>query len=168
MIKLSLFSILLTLSFLPYSKAYESSKFDDVQSEGLTIKTCSKISPVCIFITSQRFFTTKDEGEFLLELKVCEQQNTIQSSHVTRLDKSENVMNCETSDDDIEFQKVDLWMQMGQHGHGSAPLVVKRKYSQTFDISHAYFVMKGEWQVRVFFRYQDQEEVVISKVKVLH
>ena len=46
--------------------------------------------------------------------------------------------------------KVDIWMQMGSHGHGSRPLIM-RSISQTeVEFTQAYFVMAGKWQVRGF------------------
>lgn len=52
--------------------------------------------------------------------------------------------------------KVDLWMQMGNHGHGSAPVQLTSLSNNKYKVENAWFVMKGEWQVRVDFEIAGQ------------
>ncbi len=44
---------------------------------------------------------------------------------------------------------VDLWMDMGGHGHGSAPTKIARKEAGVFEVKRVYFPMIGDWQVRI-------------------
>lgn len=43
----------------------------------------------------------------------------------------------------------DLWMNMGHHGHGSAPITTNKLTTGIYRTENVYFVMKGKWQVRV-------------------
>lgn len=51
---------------------------------------------------------------------------------------------------DPQNLKVDLWMNMGHHGHGSGPVKVVKQDQGTYFVSEAYFVMSGRWQIRLF------------------
>lgn len=44
---------------------------------------------------------------------------------------------------------VDLWMNMGGHGHGSAPVTTTKIQDGIYRADNVYFVMKGLWQIRV-------------------
>ena len=46
--------------------------------------------------------------------------------------------------------KVDLWMSMGGHGHGTRPLVMRSLGDESFEFTQAFMVMRGTWQVRAF------------------
>jgi hypothetical protein len=46
--------------------------------------------------------------------------------------------------------KVDLWMQMGNHGHGTRPLIMNEISSTEVSFTQGWFVMKGSWLVRGF------------------
>lgn len=51
---------------------------------------------------------------------------------------------------DIKKLSVDLWMDMGHgHGHGSAPVSIEQTGANTYKVSNVWFVMMGEWQVKV-------------------
>lgn len=43
---------------------------------------------------------------------------------------------------------VDLWMNMGGHGHGSAPVKTTRLQEGVYRIDNVYFVMGGTWEIR--------------------
>lgn len=46
-----------------------------------------------------------------------------------------------------------LWMQMGGHGHGSAPLNISATDEiNHFNVTNAWFVMPGTWLVRLEFK----------------
>lgn len=43
---------------------------------------------------------------------------------------------------------VDLWMNMGGHGHGSAPVKTTKLQEGVYRIDNVYFVMGGMWEIR--------------------
>lgn len=49
---------------------------------------------------------------------------------------------------DPQDVKVDLWMNMGGHGHGSAPVKIVKQSTGVYFVSEAYFVMPGTWSIR--------------------
>lgn len=53
--------------------------------------------------------------------------------------------------------KVDLWMNMGHHGHGSSPVKVVKQSTGIYFVSEAYFVMPGRWTIRVFSNNEQAE-----------
>ncbi len=62
---------------------------------------------------------------------------------------------------------IDLWMDMGNgHGHGSAPVTVEQLDAVHFRVTRAYFVMSGEWLVRVKFKYDRVEHEIAVPVTV--
>lgn len=98
-------------------------------------------SSVCVDYQTDVPFVSKQEGRFLLTLK----SNT--STEITLV-------------------KVDLWMQMGQHGHGSSPLKVTQVAPNQFDVTKAFFVMKGQWQIRVTFINNENQDTLIIPVMI--
>ena len=52
----------------------------------------------------------------------------------------------------VEDFKANLWMSMGSHGHGSAPLKITPMENNQFDVKNAHFVMMGTWLVRLDFK----------------
>lgn len=62
--------------------------------------------------------------------------------------------------------KVDLWMQMGNHGHGSSPVQLTSLSENTYQVQKAWFVMTGSWQVRVEFQVDEQSYKLILPVQV--
>ena len=104
-------------------------------------RVCSQQTTFCANISSDVDFTTTSEGRFLLKLKA-------------------------TEGGDLQLNKVDLWMQMGHHGHGSSPLKVTPLSALEYDITKAYFVMKGLWQVRVTYTQDGVTERLIIPVMI--
>lgn len=102
---------------------------------------CSKTTTVCASYKSAAPFISKAEGRFGLFLK-------------------------SEAADEIQLMKVDLWMQMGNHGHGSSPLTVTPVAPNEFDVTKAYFVMKGNWQIRVKYKQGSNEETLIIPVMI--
>jgi nitrogen fixation protein FixH len=88
-------------------------------------------SDICIEITFVNTPNTTDEGEF-------------------------NLMISSPNNEMVQNVKVDLWMQMGSHGHGSAPVQLKSLSNNNYKVENAWFVMKGEWQIRVDFEVAGQ------------
>ncbi len=104
-------------------------------------RTCSNTTKVCVAYNSEGPFSTKQEGRFALSVE---------------------------SNDELEASlvKVDLWMQMGSHGHGSSPLKVTPVAPGEFDVTKAYFVMRGAWQIRVAYKQGNVQETLILPVDV--
>lgn len=46
-----------------------------------------------------------------------------------------------------ESFSVDLWMP--SMGHGSSPVVIKKLGTGIYDVSEVYFIMDGDWQLRL-------------------
>lgn len=108
-------------------------------AETLSGETCSERTKICASYQNQIEFTTKQEGRFTLSLK---------------------------GNEEAKLTKVDLWMQMGSHGHGSSPLKVTQLAPGKFDVTKAYFVMKGKWQIRVTYKLGSVEETLIIPVSI--
>jgi hypothetical protein len=108
-------------------------------ADTLSVKACSKTTSVCASYRNNIKFTTKQEGRFNLALK---------------------------GNDEAKLVKVDLWMQMGHHGHGSSPLKVTPIAPGKFDVTKAYFVMKGNWQIRVAYKLGSVQETLIIPVSI--
>lgn len=53
--------------------------------------------------------------------------------------------------------KVDLWMNMGHHGHGTSPVTIEKQEVGIFLISEAHFVMPGKWLIRVWINNEKSE-----------
>jgi hypothetical protein len=69
---------------------------------------------------------------------------------------------------DIKDLKLDLWMDMGNgHGHGSAPLQWTQFGPGKFNVSNAYFLMQGAWQVRAQFSLRGQLHQLVIPVQIL-
>lgn len=53
---------------------------------------------------------------------------------------------------EIRDVNVELWMDMGNgHGHGSSPVDLRQLDAVHYMVSNAYFVMEGEWTIKVSF-----------------
>lgn len=84
---------------------------------------CSKQnSDVCGSLWFQSHINTQSEGQFVLRIQAPES---------------------------VRDLKADLWMQMGEHGHGSAPLQITEVGGNEYEIRNAWFVMTGAWSLRV-------------------
>jgi hypothetical protein len=104
-------------------------------------ETCSKVTKVCVIYHTDDPFTTTQEGRFKLFLESSDQK-------------------------EVTFIKADLWMQMGNHGHGSSPLKITPVAPGEFDVTKAYFVMKGTWQLRVTYEQESKQETLIIPVTI--
>lgn len=62
---------------------------------------------------------------------------------------------------------VELWMDMGGHGHGSSPVVISPLKPNIYKITEAYFMMSGEWLVQVSFDYAGELHSLEIPVNVL-
>lgn len=68
--------------------------------------------------------------------------------------------------------KVELWMDMGGHGHGSKPTTTTYFVNSSVAyVDQVWFVMKGDWQVRVKLKVPEsetsdaqEEEVVFTEI----
>lgn len=104
-------------------------------------KACSATTKVCASYEAEAPFTTTQEGRFKLIVESSDQ------SPATLI-------------------KADLWMQMGNHGHGSSPLKIVPVSPVEFDVTKAYFVMKGKWQMRVTYEQDLKQETLILPVQI--
>lgn len=78
---------------------------------------------------------------------------------VNSSDESSFVVNVTTPNNaEIYNLKVDLWMKMGSHGHGSAPVEIENASANVAKISNAWFVMAGPWLIRVDFDLNGQHQ----------
>ena len=59
----------------------------------------------------------------------------------------------------VELKAARLWMQMGEHGHGSQPLEIK-KMDDGYHIANAWFLMMGEWEIQMTLKRGESEEEV--------
>lgn len=93
-----------------------------------TPAVCSEVNAgLCARLEFLSALNSSTEGEFILHVKTL---NNTPASNV----------------------KVSLWMNMGGHGHGSAPVeVAALEQLNSFKISNAWFVMAGTWDVQVEF-----------------
>lgn len=91
----------------------------------VTSPVCSVLNPnICTSIWFQSFVSTKAPAQFILK---------INGANVT-----------------LNQIKIDLWMEMSPgHGHGSAPLTYTEIMPNTFQVTNAYFVMTGNWKIRL-------------------
>lgn len=103
---------------------------------------CSEVTKVCVQYHADEPFITTQESRFKLFLESSDQK-------------------------EIKLIKADLWMQMGNHGHGSSPLKVTPIAIGEFDVTKAYFVMKGKWQIRVTYEQGLKQETLIIPVTIL-
>ncbi|MES2526690.1 MAG: FixH family protein [Bdellovibrionota bacterium] len=97
---------------------------------------CSQTTKVCADYQTSAPFSVNQEGRFELTVK------------------------------DADLVSVDLWMQMGSHGHGSSPLKVTQVSPGIYDVTKAFFVMKGKWQIRVTYKLDSVKETLIIPVDV--
>ncbi len=104
-------------------------------------KVCSEKTTVCASYETEIPFATKQEGRFKLVLE--------------SLDGKE-----------VSLVKADLWMQMGSHGHGSSPLKITPVAPQEFDVTKAFFVMKGQWLIRVTYLQEGFQETLVFPVMI--
>ena len=111
--------------------------FANINHEG----TCSQVTKVCAVYHTDSPFVANQEARFQLFLESSDQK-------------------------EVSFVKADLWMQMGEHGHGSSPLKIIQVAPGQFDITKAYFVMKGTWQIRVTYEQDSKQETLIIPVTI--
>jgi len=69
----------------------------------------------------------------------------------------------------IENRQIKLWRDMGHgRGHGSAPVLIRDSAEETFryDVSNAWFVMAGVWNVIVTFKENGIDQKIVIPVPV--
>ena len=63
--------------------------------------------------------------------------------------------------------KAKLWMIMdGGHGHGSEELTIEMTKDQTYKVDNAWFLMMGEWQIKVEAEMDGKTEEQMAKICV--
>lgn len=126
-----LFSFLTTLLIFTTSSAFATQTTSDHDH--------AKLCPVyfasadlCAEILFQKGPTEGDESQFLVKFY---EHTSAHGDHVMV---------------DPQNLKIDLWMNMGHHGHGSSPVKIVKQDVGVYFVSEAYFVMSGRWDVRLF------------------
>ena len=93
---------------------------------------CSSVNPaVCAHLGHMTKVSTSEEVRFVAHVM------TPQNAAITNF-------------------KLDLWMDMGGHGHGSSPVKITPFAVNKYRITDAYFVMAGRWLVRMTFDFEGQ------------
>lgn len=105
-----------------------------------------------LFLTQVGFAQTKVSSEEVCavsEVEVCAHLHFLSTPN--SLSESSFLLHLKVpKDQTIETLNVDLWMNMeGSVGHGSAPVAIRKVSDNHFQISNAWFVMMGVWQVRI-------------------
>lgn len=90
---------------------------------------CSE-DKTCTHLKFPTYPTSKEESHFIVHI----------------LPKTETAI--------IENVQIKLWMDMGNgHGHGSAPVKIEAgEEAFHYEVSNAWFVMPGNWQILVSFK----------------
>ncbi len=69
--------------------------------------------------------------------------------------------------DKIENLSIELWMDMGNgHGHGSVPVQFSKFGPGLFKVTQVYFIMMGEWQIKVNFDLEGKNHQLIIPVQI--
>ncbi|MFN7729499.1 MAG: hypothetical protein ACK5P7_10120 [Bdellovibrio sp.] len=67
----------------------------------------------------------------------------------------------------LDHVALELWMDMGNgHGHGSAPVQIRRLNNDHFLATEAWFVMPGTWQVRINFTHNGVKDQIVIPMQV--
>lgn len=138
--RLFIFALLLSMGSFSFAQNHSHGYNHDFHTE----EVCHHVQrSLCIHLGFEEAPEVEKESQFTVH--IVGPQNTISQ---------------------IRGAKVDLWMDMGGHGHGSAPVKVQRLKVDHFFVTEAFFVMKGEWQVRVQVQTTTQKYDFIIPVQV--
>lgn len=69
---------------------------------------------------------------------------------------------------DFQNLKIDVWMDMGGHGHGSAPVEIKSLGGNRYSVQNVWFVMTGPWDLKISFDSGAQHHEIKIPVQVLN
>ncbi|WP_413561032.1 hypothetical protein [Bdellovibrio sp. HCB209] len=121
-----------TITLSSFATAQVSGAPSSPHAGDLSEIVCSEVAPeICAQLLYRTDITAVDEGQF---------QVIIQGFDGATVD---------------DF-KADLWMKMGHHGHGSAPVEIVQNANGVYLVTKAWFVMSGKWDVRLDFTVNDQ------------
>lgn len=99
--------------------------YAQTEDDNHTPDVCTNASPqVCVHLGHFTAFNTTDEARFIVHIMT-----------------PQNVP--------VDHVAVDLWMPSA--GHGSSPVAVSQVDENHYRVQQAYFVMSGQWLVRVRF-----------------
>ncbi|MFP5520210.1 MAG: FixH family protein [Bdellovibrionia bacterium] len=113
-----------------------------------------KLTILFLFLTISPFAQAQDNGAARCDLqfshRVCALISFPAAPQVN-VDSPFQLSFTDTEGNPVEPQGlfVDLWMDMGHHSHGSAPVKIEQKSPYEFVVSNVYFVMRGLWAIRV-------------------
>ena len=89
-------------------------------------------------VVSKKFSTTGHS----IDLVWLSPRNSTDVTHFLLIAKQNNI----ASDLPPDFS---LFLWMPSMGHGSSPVTIKKIATGVYDISDVYFIMDGDWQIRV-------------------
>lgn len=136
--------LVLTLTMLCAFSLFASDFFGPGDGDTHTEDFCSTLSPaICGHIKFLTPIDSTSESQFIVQL----------------LPGVEGVL--------VQDLSVVLWMQMGGHGHGSSPVTIEDMGKNHFRVTEAYFVMKGQWLVKVAFKLNGVAHKLEIPVQVL-
>lgn len=126
-----------------------------------------------IGIITPRFSQAAEDNEHSIE--VCSTQNQNVCAHLGFMagplnshSEGQFVVHFLTpANSEISNLTVELWMNMGKHSHGSAPVTITPLRPQIYKITEAYFVMVGEWQVQIRFDLNGAPQSIDIPVPIL-
>lgn len=121
------FILIFAFLFLTINTSFANTEHDG----GHSVESCTTDQPkVCAHLGFLTKLNSTDAAEFY--------------THVITPENTE-----------IKNLKVDIWMSMGSgHGHGSAPVIITPVSLNKYKVTEAYFIMMGEWLVRLDFELQ--------------
>lgn len=108
------------------------------------MQSCNENKLVCLTIKPLVEFNSHDEGFFTTEITVKD-------------------------DNSFTLTSMDIFMKMGDHGHGSAPLIWEEQtvdQGYEYKVQNAFFVMQGTWQIRTFFKLNGKADSIVLPVLI--
>lgn len=113
-----------------------SAQAQHAQDDDHTPNYCSAVQTnVCAHLGHMTALNTTDEAQFVAHLLT-------------------------PSDVQVSDLKIELWMDMGGHGHPGAPVTVTQFGVNKYKVTEAYFSMSGTWLVRLNFSFNGQKQQI--------
>lgn len=107
-------------------------------------KACSyvlKNESLCVSLKWIQFPTQKEYGSFVLSFENLQQNSVPIEGVLTSL-----------------FKRLSIVLWMPSMGHGSVPVTISAKNATSLSVTHVFFIMPGEWEIRVQIREGAQEK----------
>lgn len=135
---LKIMSVILVFALSPFAGAYDA---DHTMTEGdHSADVCSRVNPaVCAHVGHMTSFSSSDEVQFKAHVMTPQNQA-------------------------ISGFSLDLWMP--GMGHGSSPVQLKQLGPNLFQVTKAYFVMPGQWVIRMRFEFGGAAHLIEVPVNI--